>query len=56
MKRTMIRKRSARRDDSYEENVTDTEKAGELRRYLSVKKYFTANMTGNVRLRTVRRR
>lgn len=26
MERTMVRKRSARRDDSYEENVTDTEK------------------------------
>ena len=26
MRRTMIRKRSARRDDSYEENVTETER------------------------------
>ena len=26
MERTIVRKRSARRDDSYEENVTNTEK------------------------------
>ena len=34
MERMMVRKRSARRDDSYEENVTDTDKRS--RRTMSV--------------------